>query len=180
MTSQRVERTRIRTGGYRRFRGEWVNYSLHCLSVLCSCTFRSATFLHRTQISHCLPWVPEVFSRVRRGASFFSAAGRRHERRSASHFLRLDRDRKPRMKSLWHPGYILSYSTLKNEIARSCVKPHRLPNISPLFFNHQISKLLLWCGLMNWITEHLKTLWDLRWKKEHTLMAHSKVKNTWK
>ena len=27
MTSQRVERTRIRTGGYRRFRGEWVNYS---------------------------------------------------------------------------------------------------------------------------------------------------------
>ena len=87
MTSQRVERTRIRTGGYRRFRGEWVTYSLHCLSVLCSCTFRSATFLHRTQISHCLPWVPEVFPRVRRGASFFSAAGRRHERRSAGHFL---------------------------------------------------------------------------------------------
>ena len=76
MTSKRVERTWIRTGGYRRFRGEWVNYSLHCLSVLCSCTFRSATFLHRTQISHCLPWVPEVSSRVRRGASFFSAAGR--------------------------------------------------------------------------------------------------------
>ena len=25
MTSQRVERTWIRTGGYRRFRGEWVN-----------------------------------------------------------------------------------------------------------------------------------------------------------
>ena len=24
MTSQMVERTRIRTGGYRRFRGEWV------------------------------------------------------------------------------------------------------------------------------------------------------------
>ena len=132
MTSQRVERTRIRTGGYRRFRGEWVNYSLHCLSVLRSCTFRSATLVHRTQISHCLPWVLEVFSRVRRGASFFSAAGRhvfgrRHERRSASHFLRLDRNRKPRMKSLWHPGYTFSYSTRKNEIAGSCVKPHRLP-----------------------------------------------------
>ena len=26
MTSQRVQRTRIRTGGYRRFRGEWVKY----------------------------------------------------------------------------------------------------------------------------------------------------------
>ena len=41
-----------------------------------------------------VPWVPEVFSRVRRGAS--SAAGRRHER---------DRNRKPRMKSLWHIEY---------------------------------------------------------------------------
>ena len=65
-----------------------------------------------------LPWVPEVFSRVRRGASFrrpqadtCSAKGRRHERRSgenkafcAGHFLRLDRNRKPRMKRLWHPG----------------------------------------------------------------------------
>ena len=104
-----------------------LNYSLQCLSVLCSCTFRSATFLHRTQISHCLPWVPEVFSRVRRGASL----GRRHERRSAGHFLRPHRNRKPRMKSLWHPGYTLSYSTLKNEIARLCVKPHRPP---PLIF----------------------------------------------
>ena len=52
---------------------------------------------------------------------------RRHERRSAGHFLRLNRNRKPRMKSLWHPGYTLSYSTLKNEIAGLCVKPHRLP-----------------------------------------------------
>ena len=41
-----------------------------------------------------VPWVPEVFSRVRRGAS--SAAGRRHER---------DRNRKPRMESLWHIEY---------------------------------------------------------------------------
>ena len=36
-------------------------------------------------------------------------AGERHERRSrekkrAGHFLILDRNRKPRMKSLWHPG----------------------------------------------------------------------------
>ena len=28
MTSQRVERTWIRTGGYRRFRGEWVKHKL--------------------------------------------------------------------------------------------------------------------------------------------------------
>ena len=28
MTSQRVERTQIRTGGYRRFRGEWVKLEL--------------------------------------------------------------------------------------------------------------------------------------------------------
>ena len=41
-----------------------------------------------------VPWVPEVFSRVRREAS--SAAGRRHER---------DRNRKPRMESLWHIEY---------------------------------------------------------------------------
>ena len=52
-----------------------------------------------------VPWVPEVLSRVRRGASFrrqqadtCSAEGRRHERQ------RLDRNRKPRMISLWHPG----------------------------------------------------------------------------
>ena len=32
---------------------------------------------------------------------------RRHEQRSHS-FLRLDRKRKPRLKSLWHPGYILT------------------------------------------------------------------------
>ena len=56
------------------------------------------------------------FSRVRRGASFrrpqtdtCSAEGRRHERRSrekksTGHFLILDRNRKPRMKSLWEVG----------------------------------------------------------------------------
>ena len=41
-----------------------------------------------------VPWVPEGFPRLRRGAS--SAAGRRHER---------DRNRKPCMKSLWHIEY---------------------------------------------------------------------------
>ena len=41
-----------------------------------------------------VPWVPEVFPRVRRGAS--SAAGRRHER---------DRNQKPRMKSHWQIKY---------------------------------------------------------------------------
>ena len=72
------------------------------------------------QARDVLPWVPQVFSRVRLGASFrrpqadtCSAKGRRLERRSckkkplafsAGHFLRLDRNRKPRMESLWHPG----------------------------------------------------------------------------
>ena len=64
-----------------------------------------------------LPWVQEIFSRVRRGASW--AAGRhvfslrpktraaklREKTFRAGDFLRLDRSRKPRMKSLWHPGY---------------------------------------------------------------------------
>ena len=65
-----------------------------------------------------VPWVTEVFSRVWWGAS--SAAGRqvfgrRHEWRSrekklfektfrVAHFLILNRNRKPRMKSLWNPG----------------------------------------------------------------------------
>ena len=61
--------------------------------------------LNSPQAWTILPWVPDIFSRVR-GAS--SAAGRhvfdRHGRLSAGHFLRLDRNRKPRMKSLWHPG----------------------------------------------------------------------------
>ena len=35
--------------------------------------------------SRYLPWVPEVFFRVRRGPFVLSAAGRRHE----GHFLRL-------------------------------------------------------------------------------------------
>ena len=34
------------------------------------------------------------------GCFALSAAGRIHE----GHFLRLERNRKPRMKSLWHPG----------------------------------------------------------------------------
>ena len=41
------------------------------------------------------------FSRAT-GSFVSSAEGRRHERRR---LLRLDRNRKPRMKSLWHPGY---------------------------------------------------------------------------
>ena len=36
MTSQRVERMWIRTGGYRRFRGEWVNRSFHIIHTLLS------------------------------------------------------------------------------------------------------------------------------------------------
>ena len=36
-------------------------------------------------------WVPEVFSHVRRGVFH------------VDHFLRLNRNWKPRMKSLWHP-----------------------------------------------------------------------------
>ena len=54
-------------------------------------------------------WAPEVFSRMRRG--IWSAAGRWHERRSREKkfaritFFRLNQNRKPRMKSLWQPGY---------------------------------------------------------------------------
>ena len=66
------------------------------------------------------PGYQRFFSRVWRGAS--SAAGRhvfslrpktraakpREKTFRAGHFLRLDRNRKPRMKSLWHPGYMFS------------------------------------------------------------------------
>ena len=78
-----------------------------------------------------LPWVPEIFSHVWRGAS--SAAGRhvfslrpktraakpREKTFRAGHFLRVDRNRKPRMKSLWHPGY--SFSRNKEE-KKNCIK----------------------------------------------------------
>ena len=40
----------------------------------------------------------------------------------AGHFLGLDRDRKPRMKSLWHPGYLLNrtaQATVDNPLAES-------------------------------------------------------------
>ena len=41
------------------------------------------------------------------GSFVLSAEGRRHERRSFSRgsLFKTDRNRKPRMKSLWHPGY---------------------------------------------------------------------------
>ena len=52
-----------------------------------------------------LPWVPEVFlSRATR-----SFVGRRPKTR-AGHFIRLNRNRKPRMKSLWHPVYVCAVS----------------------------------------------------------------------
>ena len=53
-----------------------------------------------------VPWVPEDFSRVWT-ENFVSSAADRHVlgRFRAGYFLRLDRNRKPRMKSLWHPGY---------------------------------------------------------------------------
>ena len=43
----------------------------------------------------------QVFTRVRRGASFRRP---QVDKCSAEGFFRLDRNRKPRMKSLWHPG----------------------------------------------------------------------------
>ena len=63
-------------------------------------------------VTQYVPWVPKVFSRVHRGASFYrSAAGRQvfgqRTKKRTGHFLRLDRNRKPRMKSLWHPGYTI-------------------------------------------------------------------------
>ena len=59
--------------------------------------------------SFWLPWVPEVFSRVRQRASFRRPQTKAEDTSGeTTHFLRLDRKRKPRMKSLWHPGYILT------------------------------------------------------------------------
>ena len=68
----------------------------------------SSTHINFTCIRHdAVPWVPDVFSRVRQGASF--VAGKHAEDTSgeafrAGHFKRLNRNRKPRMKSLWHQG----------------------------------------------------------------------------
>ena len=57
-----------------------------------------------------------IFSRAS-GSFVSSTTGRRHERRSrAGHFLRLDRNRKPRMKSLWHPGQKNRYLLPKKKI----------------------------------------------------------------
>ena len=57
----------------------------------------------------CLPSVPVVFSHVRQTASSVDMSSpeyRRHEKTfRAGHFLRLNRNRKPRIKSLWHPGH---------------------------------------------------------------------------
>ena len=44
----------------------------------------------------------------------------------AGHFLGLDRNRKPRMKSLWHPGYLLNrtaQATVDNPPRRKCTFP---------------------------------------------------------
>ena len=56
---------------------------------------------------HTLPWVPEVVSRVRLGTSFCrpKAEDTSSEAFREGHFLKTDWNRKPRMKSLWHPGY---------------------------------------------------------------------------
>ena len=75
------------------------------------------------------PGYQRFFSRVWRGAS--SAAGRlvfslrsktraakpREKTFRAGHFLRLDRNRKPRMKSLWYPGY----SFARNKEEKKCL-----------------------------------------------------------
>ena len=54
------------------------------------------------------PGYQRFFSRAS-GSFVLSAAGRQvfgqRPKKRAGHFLRLDRNRKPRMKSLWHPGY---------------------------------------------------------------------------
>ena len=51
------------------------------------------------QSNLALPWVPEIFfSRVTRGF-----VGREKKTFRAGHFLRLDGNRKPHTKTLWHP-----------------------------------------------------------------------------
>ena len=48
------------------------------------------------------PGYQRFFSRVRQGAS---PAAAQHVFARAGHFFRLNRNRKPRIKSLWHPEY---------------------------------------------------------------------------
>ena len=63
----------------------------------CGKVFKELKFENfRGAFSPYLPWVPEVFSRVRRGALF---------RLPQADTCLAEGRRNPRMKSLWHPGY---------------------------------------------------------------------------
>ena len=57
-----------------------------------------------------LPWVPAVFSRVRRGASFRWPQAATHVQPKAEDTSGEAGNRRPRMKSLWHRGYLQIWS----------------------------------------------------------------------
>ena len=75
------------------FRGNWNKWNCYSLPF-------ERLYFHQVMISIYVPRVLATgfFSRATR-----SFVGRRQKTR-VGHFLILDRNRKPRMKSLWHPG----------------------------------------------------------------------------
>ena len=57
MTSQRVERTWIRTGGYRQFRGEWVKLDSVLIYVMGKCIHISFPWQQTAKITRTANWV---------------------------------------------------------------------------------------------------------------------------
>ena len=57
MTSQRVERTWIRTGGYRQFRGEWVKSDSVLIYVMGKCIHISFPWQQTAKITRTANWV---------------------------------------------------------------------------------------------------------------------------
>ena len=120
-------------------------------SISLSVGFRAQNYNRSTdKVSVCpsfwLPWVPEVFSRVWRGASFrvqwdvSSWPKAEDTSGEATRFLRLDRKRKPRVKSLWHRGYILTgYVNNRPEKKITVLRFER----TSMFFSLQVFACLL-------------------------------------
>ena len=79
---------------------------------------RMTRFINLHSVLFGLPWVPKAFSRVWRGA--WSAAGQHNFGRRPK-TPRLDRNQKPRMKSLWHPGYSRAFVRIILPIMRSLI-----------------------------------------------------------
>ena len=74
-----------------------------------------------SRTANFVPWVPEVFSHMHRGASKAENTSGK-----VGHFLRPDWNWKPRMKSLWHPGYQLGDWIFKIPKTPQAIKHSRL------------------------------------------------------